>query len=74
MTPTLPLMPDIRLDAVHILSDVLGNEIAVLYRHYYDNKSPQEIMVSLHEILQEYLGERKANEMITVLSAQYHTR
>lgn len=62
---------EIRKEAARIISDALGNETGLLYDLYLKNKTIEEILIALEDLLNEYLGDKKTKEIIDELHHKY---
>ena len=61
----------LKTDAVVLISWALGDTTAKLYKEFYMDKSKEEVVDSVGELLTESLGEQKAKEKLNALFAKY---
>lgn len=50
--------------AADLVSKYFGQSTAEIYNHFFDGESDESIVISVNEIMVEYLGEKKAKEEI----------
>ena len=50
--------------AVNLISAYLGEVVAKSYGEFYSNKDVSIVKVSVNELLSDYLGEKKAKEIL----------
>lgn len=58
----------IKVEAVKIIARYFGQKIARLYDDFYSTKTSEEILASLRELLVDYLGSAKTEEIIKHLN------
>lgn len=54
----------VRQQAVQIISDQFGRETSYLYARYFENKSVDEVLTALADVLTGFIGEQKTKEII----------
>lgn len=50
--------------AVDLISKYFGQSTAETYNHFFDGESDEDILVSVNEIMVDYLGEKKTKDEI----------
>lgn len=50
--------------AVEIIRDYLGEQVAIQYKTFYDSQDYKNVLLSIHELLTEYLGESRAQNIL----------
>lgn len=56
--------------ATTILENNFGKHFSESYREFYTNQTPDTILISLGEILEELFGDKKSKELITELMSK----
>jgi hypothetical protein len=55
---------DVKQKVIHIIGDYLGDSTAQLYKEFYQNKDDSLILISIKELLIEYLGEAPTQQIL----------
>ncbi|OGG08945.1 hypothetical protein A2154_03675 [Candidatus Gottesmanbacteria bacterium RBG_16_43_7] len=53
---------EIKKMAIQILHDYLGVTTSKLYKNFYMNQTEEMVLISLKELLTEYIGESQARD------------
>ncbi len=54
----------IKVKAVEIIRDYLGNETAKSYAKFYQELNEEKVLESVKELIDEYLGSARAKEVL----------
>lgn len=56
---------EIRDKAIKLISTYLGDVVANSYKDFYSDKDANIVKTSVSELLSDYMGEKKALELLT---------
>ena len=57
-------MNNIKTKAVELIKNYMGNETAKLYAGFYQDQEEENVLMSVSELLTEYIGSSQAKEVL----------